>query len=255
MPYKRRIQSGTDVYHIMARGIARENIFYQNREKNYFQNIIRTYLDHYAVKIYAYCIMSNHVHMILHVEFSKLSFFMARVLADYAFYYNNKHERSGHVFQNRFKSECIETESYFWSCLRYIHMNPVKAGLSATAAGYKFSSMKGILSGQDRLLDQEINHMMLKRFGNHSEFENFHKDREYEIFSDTYEEMELQRLEIAEKLAEEIYIKEHLSQQTQIFEEKIYRAAYMDKIQKTMNISKRKARLIYEKMKRQIRNN
>ena len=86
-------------------------------------------------------------------EIQELSFFMARVLAEYANYYNYKHDRNGHVFQNRFTSECIEDEDYFWNCLRYIHMNPVKAGMAKKAADYKYSSIKEYFAEEKMLIN------------------------------------------------------------------------------------------------------
>ena len=142
LPLKRRQKSGTDLYHVIAKGINKERTFNQSREKTYLKKIIKKSQKKYEnVEIYAYCIMSNHIHLILKAEFPELSLFMAAVLAEYANYYNYKHHRNGHVFQNRFVSECIETERYFWNCLRYIHLNPVKARVVKEAARYQYSSM------------------------------------------------------------------------------------------------------------------
>ncbi len=148
MPLKRRQKSGTDRYHVIAKGINKERTFNQSREKTYLKKIIKKIKKKYEnVEIYAYCIMSNHIHLILKAEFPELSLFMAAVLAEYANYYNYKHHRNGHVFQNRFVSECIETERYFWNCLRYIHLNPVKARVVKEAARYQYSSMMEYKSG------------------------------------------------------------------------------------------------------------
>ncbi len=141
MPTRRRRESKTELYHIIVKGINRERIFNQQREKIYFKRIILKHLDVINVEIYCYCIMSNHAHFIIRVEIHDLSRFMAFVLSEYASYYNFKHHRNGHVFQNRFTSECIEDERYFWSCLRYIHLNPVKAGMIKMPVRYRYSSM------------------------------------------------------------------------------------------------------------------
>ena len=141
MPTKRRQKSFTDFYHVIVKGINKEKIYNQQREKIYFKKIILKYLKKYDVEIYAYCIMSNHAHLIIKAELQVLSLFMAVVLAEYANYYNYKHYRNGHVFQNRFISECIETDAYYWNCMRYIHLNPVKAGMVRRPERYKYSSM------------------------------------------------------------------------------------------------------------------
>ena len=157
LPLKRRQKSGTDLYHVIAKGINKERTFNQSREKTYLKKIIKKIKKKYEnVEIYAYCIMSNHIHLILKAEFPELSLFMAAVLAEYANYYNYKHHRNGHVFQNRFVSECIETERYFWNCLRYIHLNPVKARVVKEAARYQYSSMMEYKSEIPDLIAEDL---------------------------------------------------------------------------------------------------
>lgn len=117
MPFKRRRKSSTGKYHVIAKGINKEHIFNQIRERSYFKKILIKFLEKYDVKLFAYCIMSNHIHLVLQAELQVLSLFMAQVLAEYAQYYNYKHQRNGHVFQNRFRSECIENTQHFWNCI------------------------------------------------------------------------------------------------------------------------------------------
>lgn len=255
LPERRRQKSSTGVYHVIVKGIARENNFGQTREKLYFKKVIKKYLKKYEVKIYSYCIMSNHAHLMIQADLEVLSLFMARILAEYAFYYNYKHNRNGHVFQNRFKSECIETEAYFWNCLRYIHMNPVKAGMAARVSGYRFSSMPEFFSDKETIIDPEIIISVREKFGDKTCFEKFHGDRKYEVFQDTYDEMEQQRLEIAEKIAKEMYETARLDYQTQIFEEKAYREAYINQLQQMLNVSQRKSKILYSKIRNQVKNN
>lgn len=249
MKTRGRRESSTGIYHVIAKGIAREKNFNQNREKIYFKNLIQKYQRQYAVKIYAYCIMPNHVHMMIGSELHLLSLFMARVLAEYAFYYNYKHSRNGHVFQNRFTSECIETETYFWNCLRYIHMNPVKSGMAAKPSDYRYSSIRDYFSEQETVLDKEVIERIRGRFGAFSVFEEFHKKRKYEVFRDVDREMEQQQLEIAGMLAEELFAKRKFEVLTQVFEEKDARLEYIEKIRQTLNVSKKKSVEIYERIK------
>ena len=91
MPRQRRRKVLYGFYHVIAKGINREKIFNQTREKNYFKRILRKYLQEDEVEIYAYCIMSNHVHLIIKSELAVLAVFMAKCLAKYAEYYNYKH--------------------------------------------------------------------------------------------------------------------------------------------------------------------
>ena len=114
MPNRGRIKSVTSLYHVFVRGINKELIFNQVREKRYFKKIIQKHLSEYEIEIYAYCIMSNHAHFIIKSnDIHVMSMFMSKILAEYANYYNYKKQRNGHVFQNRFGSECIENEKYF----------------------------------------------------------------------------------------------------------------------------------------------
>ena len=93
-----------------------------------------------TVEIYAYCIMSNHLHLLLHGPLKEISEYMKAVQTAYALYYNRKMERNGHVFQNRFKSFPIESEEYLWQCFYYIHLNPVKAKITGKMNRYQYSS-------------------------------------------------------------------------------------------------------------------
>ena len=130
MPRSKRIKSLTHTYHIMIRGVNKENIFYDEDDKRKFLQILKYYLNKFEQDIYAYCLMDNHVHLLLKaiVSFDK---FMQCIQTVYAMYFNKKYKRIGHLFQDRFKSIPVEEEKYLLECVRYIHQNPVKAKLSA----------------------------------------------------------------------------------------------------------------------------
>ena len=135
MPRKARRESATGIYHIIIRGINREEIFKQKKDIKKIYGIMKLYLVD-EMEIYAYCIMPNHLHMLVKADLEVLSDYMKKVGSVYASYYNLERERTGYVFQGRFKSECVENERYFWTCLRYIHNNPVKAGLAKRGEPY-----------------------------------------------------------------------------------------------------------------------
>lgn len=90
--------------------------------------------------IYAYCLMNNHVHLLINEGSDSIGRIMKRINVSYASYFNKKYQRVGHLFQDRFKSEIIDTDGYLFSAARYIHNNPVKAGISPTPEGYAWSS-------------------------------------------------------------------------------------------------------------------
>ena len=94
-----------------------------------YLQLINDIKKEFGIKVYAYCLMSNHVHMLAKDVNEKLSFAMRRLNSRYAMYYNKKNDRVGYVFSDRYKSEVIETREYFLTCLRYIHQNPVKANI------------------------------------------------------------------------------------------------------------------------------
>lgn len=253
MPTRRRQKSGTDIYHVITKGINKERNFNQDREKRYLKKIIRKVQKKYkSVEIYAYCIMSNHLHLILKAEFPILSLFMAAVLAEYANYYNYKHYRNGHVFQNRFISECIETERYFWNCLRYVHLNPVKAYIVEEAEKYKYSSMMEYRNSVPDLLHEKAIEFYRKEFGSYSEFEEFHKQRQRELFIDIPDEITSQQNEIALLIAEELFKTKNLSHLTQVFEEREIRQVYLQEIKRILRISEKKAKQLFNTVKKQV---
>ncbi len=142
--------SGTGIYHVMLRGINRQNIF--NDDEDYERFVKVLYQMVYPVDevtgkplparcmFYAYCIMSNHVHLLVREASEKLASVIKRIGVAYALYFNKKYIRYGHLFQDRFRSEPVNDSSYFFTLLQYIHQNPVAAGISKDVASYQWSS-------------------------------------------------------------------------------------------------------------------
>jgi len=130
MPRQARIRSTTGIYHIMKRGINRQDIFHDDEDKSTYLERLSSYKSNCEFKIYAYCLMNNHVHLLLKEGTVNISDVMKRIGASYVYWYNWKYDRIGHLFQDRYKSEPIDDETYLLTVLRYIHQNPVKVGLS-----------------------------------------------------------------------------------------------------------------------------
>ena len=133
----------------MMRGINHENIF--NDEEDYFQFIVT--LDRMRFRYddegspcginctyYAYCLMSNHIHLLIREREESIGETIKRIASSYVFYYNRKYGRDGHLFRDRFKSEPVNDMGYFTTLLRYIHQNPVKAKLVERVSDYLYSS-------------------------------------------------------------------------------------------------------------------
>lgn len=141
MPREAREKSKSGYYHILLRGIGRQNIFEDNEDNIRFLETIIRYRQEMQFEIHAYCLMGNHVHLLLKDADNQLNLIMKRIACSYAYYFNRKYDRVGHLFQDRFKSEAIEDDAYYLTVLRYIHQNPLKAGI-ATVDDYEWSSYK-----------------------------------------------------------------------------------------------------------------
>ncbi len=140
MPRKARNKSETGIYHVILRGINRQIIFEDEEDNMKFLQKLAVYKQKCGYKLYAYCLMGNHIHLLIHVHEEELGLIMKRIGTSYVYWYNSKYNRSGHLFQDRYKSEVVDSESYLLTVLRYIHQNPLKAGIVKYFASYKWSS-------------------------------------------------------------------------------------------------------------------
>ena len=138
MPRKARKNSSIGYYHVVIKGNGSQNLFEDEADFRRFFHTLERYLQEEPFEILAYCLMDNHVHLLIHAEHD-LDRIMKRIMCSYVFYFNTKYERTGHLFQDRYKSEPVEDEQYLLAIVRYIHNNPVKAGIS-TREDYPWSS-------------------------------------------------------------------------------------------------------------------
>lgn len=114
MPRVRRALSSTGIYHIIVRGINKQNIFVENGDNERFIDTLAGYQKEIEYEIYAYCLMGNHVHLLMKEGNEEIGNTMRRIGISYAYWYNWQYNRIGHLFQDRFKSEPVE-ETYKWS--------------------------------------------------------------------------------------------------------------------------------------------
>ncbi len=158
MAREARKSSGTGIYHVIMRGINHQNIF--EDPEDYYQFVATLYRvrTHYAddgrpcginCVYYAYCLMSNHFHLLIREQDESVGDVMKRIAGSYVYYYNHKYQRDGHLFKERFKSEPVNDMEYFVTLLRYIHQNPVKAGIKQRVADYEYSSWSEYLGDVD----------------------------------------------------------------------------------------------------------
>lgn len=140
MPRCARKKSESGIYHIMMRGINRQVVFVEDEDREKFIETISCYKIISQFELYGYCLMDNHVHLLVKEVVEPVSMIIKRISSSFVYWYNRKYERCGHLFQERFKSEAVDSEAYFLTVLRYIHQNPLKAGLSQNIEKYKWSS-------------------------------------------------------------------------------------------------------------------
>ena len=147
-----RKKSSTGIYHVMLRGADRRIIFSDDEDCNRFLETMKRAKKESGFRLYVWCLMGNHVHLLLKEEKEPLEIVFKRIGSAYVYYYNWKYELHGHLFQDRFKSEAVEDDAYFLDVLRYICQNPVKAGLCEKPFDYPWLGCSGI-SEEKELLD------------------------------------------------------------------------------------------------------
>ncbi len=144
---RQRCESG--VYHIVLRGINRGDIFFDDDDNLRFLETLEQKKRNHEFELYGYCLMSNHVHLLIREKMDTVSRTMSRIGTSYAKWYNQKYERSGHVFQGRYGSECVEDDKYLLTVIRYIHNNPLKAGIVLEPEAYRWSSINGYIGEKE----------------------------------------------------------------------------------------------------------
>ena len=136
-----RTISESGVYHILFRGVNQQNIFEEASDFEKLKETIGAVKKDLGFEIYAYCFMNNHVHIVLKEKnIGDISLIMKRILTKYARWYNIKYGRSGALIANRYKSVPVEIDEYFMHLIRYVHQNPIKAGITDKIENYPYSS-------------------------------------------------------------------------------------------------------------------
>ena len=166
MPRQPRLDIPYVLHHVIVRGIERRDIFVDDADKERFVTRLSSLLTKGSTKCFAWSLMSNHFHLLLMPTAVSLSETMRRLLTGYAVYFNRKYKRSGHLFQNRYKSILCEEEPYFLELVRYIHLNPLRAGLVTDLDGldrYPWSGHSVLLG--NRTTEGQETDVVLARFG------------------------------------------------------------------------------------------
>lgn len=154
MPRRARRTAGSGIYHVMLRGVNRDPIFLDDEDRTYFLRTLGTVRDASGCRVLAYCLMDNHVHLVLRTGAEPLGAIVKRLGVRYVRWFNGRYDRVGHLFQDRFKSVPVETDPHFVSLLRYVWNNPVKAGLVVRPDEYRWSSRR-CFGGPSHLIDAD----------------------------------------------------------------------------------------------------
>lgn len=139
----------------MLRGVNRQVIFEDDEDRIYFMTVLRSCKERSGFRLHAFVLMPNHVHLLIEPKDEPLDLIFRRLGTRYAVWYNKKHRRVGHLFQDRFRSENVETDLYFMTVLRYILQNPIKAGLESIPGTYRWSSYPAYKKGTGAITDTE----------------------------------------------------------------------------------------------------
>lgn len=194
MPRAKRHLVNGGTYHIMMRGVNKQNIFNDDKDRQMFIRIMNYCKQKYNCEIYAYCLMHNHVHILFKDNSFIISDFMQYTASIYAEEFNKKYKRVGHLFQDRFKSIPVYNDNYLLRLIRYIHRNPEKAGICKTE-DYKWSSYKEYVC-KPKVIERD---KILKKFDSQEKVAiNKFKEFVYDASNDN-----LDRIYIADKLTDE----------------------------------------------------
>ena len=140
-----RIEFESAFYHITSRGNLRDRIFFDDRDKEMFLEILKRTKERYGYLLHAYALMDNHYHLLIETPKANISQIMQNINTSYTVYINKKNRRSGHLFQGRFKGIIVDKNDYLVSLSRYIHLNPVRAGLAQRPEDYRWTSYRAYI--------------------------------------------------------------------------------------------------------------
>jgi putative transposase len=140
MPRKTRVWFPGAMYHITCRGNRHSEIFYDDQDRHRYLSYLEDTRNTYFFKLHAYCLMTNHIHLLIETKNDPPSLIMRKLNSRYAISFNKRHQFDGHVFQGRYHATLIESPDHFTLTSRYIHLNPVTANIVKKPEQYKWSS-------------------------------------------------------------------------------------------------------------------
>ncbi len=154
MPRTARLTIDNGCYHIITRGNQKQLVFMELQDYKIYLHILTKYKRRYKFKLYCYCLMPNHVHLVIEVKKSHiLSKIMKGINQTYTLYFNSKYKKVGHLWQDRFLSKVIHRDVYLLDCINYIEVNPIRANLVDNITKYPWSSYNRCLIQGKNILD------------------------------------------------------------------------------------------------------
>lgn len=172
-----RRSSSSKIYHIIFRGINKQVIFHEEEDYQKLLDILSFLKNDMKFEVYAYCLMSNHVHMLIkEADFLQISIILKRLLIRYVSWYNKKYQRTGKLINDRYLSMPVMKDGYFLNVVRYIHQNPVKINLPLD---YEWSSFNSYMNNEENsIIDAEFVFSMISK----DKFRKFNLEEEKQIF-------------------------------------------------------------------------
>jgi putative transposase len=175
-----RVEYAGALYHVIARGNAKQNIFLDDKDRYKFLDWLEDVVDIHNIVCHGYCLMDNHFHLLIETPDANLSTAMRDLNGNYSQGFNYRHDRSGHLFQGRYKANVIEKETYLLEVMRYVVLNPVRAGLVDHPRKWRWSSFNptsGTANVPDWLdVDWVLGNFSDQRKSAQVEFRKFVKD-------------------------------------------------------------------------------
>jgi putative transposase len=190
------------LYHVIVRGNQRRKTFRCDDDYKTYLDRLEHYRAKFRLRIYAYCLMPNHVHLLLESGSAPLGKFMQGLQQSYTQYFNRSYRKVGHLFQGRYKAIICDKDKYLLALLRYIHLNPVRAGLAKRPEGYVYSGHRGyLMNGTAKIIEARP---ILELLGGKKAYERFVLDGMSEDHNEEYYTVEDQQFLGEEGFGEEI---------------------------------------------------
>ncbi len=149
MARKPRLHVLGGLYHVILRGNAQQDVFFTASDRHFFYDLLAEGVARFGYRVHAFCLMSNHLHLVMQVGDLELSAGMQNLSFRYTRYLNTRRKQAGHVFQGRFKAFLVDQDRYGLALVRYLHLNPVRARLAKLAGAYVWSSHRAYLGKED----------------------------------------------------------------------------------------------------------